>query len=73
MAQTNLRPKQRARYVAIQDPTAVEGYVDELCQNMGVDGMRLLSVVPLLRGGDTLGFWLFFSKVGIEPEPESAP
>jgi len=29
MVQTNLRPKQRARYVAIQDPIAVEGYVDE--------------------------------------------
>ncbi len=70
MIHTIERLAQRARYVAIGDPTAVEGYVDELCQEMGASGLKLCSVIPQLRGGDTLGFWLFFSKLRAE-EPKS--
>ncbi len=65
MEQTITPPNQRARYVAIEEPMAVEGYVDELVQSMGQEGLRLFQVVPMRRGGDTAGFWLFFSEVAI--------
>jgi hypothetical protein len=64
MEHTDLKPKQRAQYVSLEDPVTVDGYVDEVCQSMGEDHMRLHSVVPVIRGGDTVGFWLFFSRVG---------
>jgi len=64
MEQTDLRPKQRAQYVSLEDPLTVEGYVDELCQNMGEEQLRLHSVLPINRAGDTVGFWLFFTRVG---------
>jgi hypothetical protein len=63
MERTDLRPKQRACYVSLEDPLAAEGYVDELCQNMGEEGLRLHSVVAVNRGGDTVGFWVFFTRV----------
>ena len=63
MEPTDMRPKQRAQYVSLEDPVTVEGYVDELCQNMGEEHMRLHSVIPVQRGGDTVGLWLFFSRV----------
>jgi hypothetical protein len=58
-----MRPKQRAQYVSLEDPMTVEGYVDELCQNMGEEHLRLHSVIPVQRGGDTIGLWLFFIRV----------
>lgn len=64
MEQTDMRPKQRAQYVSLENPLTVEGYVDEMCQNMGEEHLRLHSVLPVNRGGDTVGFWLFFSRVG---------
>ena len=64
MEHTDLRPKQRARYVSLEDPLTVEGYVDELCQNMGEEHLHLHSVLPVTRGGDTVGLWLFFTRVG---------
>lgn len=64
MEHEDLRPKQRAQYVSLEDPLTVEGYVDELCQNMGEEHLRLHSVLPISRSGDTVGFWLFFSRVG---------
>ena len=70
MEQLDLHPKQRARYVAIDDPMAVEGYVDELCQNMGEERLRLDTIVPMTRGGDTIGIWLFFSRVPTVSEVE---
>jgi hypothetical protein len=66
-------PNQRARYVHIDEPLAVEGYVDELVQNMGQEGLRLLQVVPMRRGGDTVGFWLFFSEVAVPMAQPPAP
>ena len=63
MEHTDLRPKQRAQFVSLDDPVTVEAYVDELCQNMGEDHLRLHSVLPVNRGGDTIGFWLFFTRV----------
>jgi hypothetical protein len=65
-------PNQRARYVHIEEPVAIEGYVDELVQNMGYEGLRLFDVVPMQRGGDTVGFWLFFSEVAIPVEQTAA-
>lgn len=59
---SDMRPKQRAAYVSIDDPLLVEGYVDELCQNMGEERLRLHTVVPMQRSGDTVGIWLFFSR-----------
>jgi hypothetical protein len=59
-----MRPKQRAQYVSLEDPLTVEGYVDELCQNMGEEHLRLHTVLPVTRAGDTVGFWIFFSRVG---------
>jgi hypothetical protein len=50
--------------VSLEDPLTVEGYVDELCQNMGEDDLRLHSVLPISRDGNTVGFWLFFTRVG---------
>jgi hypothetical protein len=64
MEHMDMRPKQRAQYVSFEDPLAVEGYVDELCQNMGEEHLGLHSVLPVIRNGDTVGFWLFFSRVG---------
>lgn len=64
MEHADLRPKQRARYVSLEDPLTVEGYVDEMCQNMGEEHLHLHSVLPVTRGGDTVGLWLFFSRVG---------
>ena len=64
MEHLDLRPKQRAQYVSLEDPVAVKAYVDELCQNMGSDQLRLHAVLPVNRGGDTAGFWLFFTRVG---------
>ncbi len=58
-------PNQRAKYVAIEDPLAVEGCVDELVQSMGYEGLRLFAVLPMRRGGDTVGLWLFFSEVAV--------
>jgi len=73
MERANLRPKQRAQYVSLEDPLTVEGYVDELCQNMGDHGLRLHSVVPVNRGGDTMGFWIFFTRVPlVEAEEHSS-
>jgi hypothetical protein len=60
----DMRPKQRARYVSLEDPMTVEGYVDELCQNMGEEHLRLHTVLPVTRAGDTVGFWIFSSRVG---------
>jgi hypothetical protein len=65
-------PNQRARYVAIEEPVSVEGYVDELVQTMGYEGLRLFQVVPMRRGGDTVGFWLFFSEVAIPVQQTAA-
>jgi hypothetical protein len=65
MEETIAPPNQRARYVAIEEPASIEGYVDELVQNMGQEGLRLFQVVPMRRAGDTVGFWLFFSEVAI--------
>ncbi len=65
MEQTISPPNQRARYVPIDEPTSVERYVDELVQDMGKEGLRLFQVVPMRRGADTVGFWLFFSEVAI--------
>jgi hypothetical protein len=62
MEHADLRPKQRARYVSLDDPLTIEGYVDELCQSMGEENLWLHSVLPVTRGGDTAGFWLFFSR-----------
>jgi hypothetical protein len=31
---------------------------------MGEEHLRLHSVLPVIRGGDTVGFWLFFTRVG---------
>lgn len=64
MEHEDLRPKQRAQYVSLEDPLTVEAYVDEMCQNMGEEHLRLHSVLPVNRGGDTVGFWIFFSRVG---------
>jgi hypothetical protein len=50
--------------VSLEDPLTVEGYVDEMCQNMGEEHLHLHSVLPITRGGDTVGLWLFFSRVG---------
>jgi hypothetical protein len=71
MERTDLHPKQRAQYVAIDDPANVEGYVDELCQNMGEEHLRLHSVVPMIRAEGTVGLWLFFTRVPdpLETEP----
>jgi hypothetical protein len=69
MEQTDLRPKQRARFVSLEDPLTVEGYVDELCQNMGEEHLSLHSVLPVTRNGTTTGFWLFFSRVGAVHQP----
>jgi hypothetical protein len=66
-------PNPRARYVHIDEPLAVEGYVDELVQNMGQEGLRLFQVVPMRRGGDTVGFWLFFSEVAVPVAQAPAP
>jgi hypothetical protein len=66
-------PNQRARYVAIDDPIAVEGYVDELVQDMGYKGLRLFQVVPMTRAGETAGFWLFFSGVALPVEQVGGP
>ena len=64
MEHADMRPKQRAQFVSLEDPMTVEGYVDELCQNMGEEHLRLHTVLPVTRAGDTVGFWLFFSRVG---------
>jgi hypothetical protein len=64
MEHPDLRPKQRAQYISFDDPLTVEGYVDELCQNFGEEHLRLHTVLPVTRGGDTVGFWLFFTRVG---------
>ena len=64
MEHTDLRPKQRARYVSLEDPLTVEGYVDELCQSLGEEHLRLHTALPVMRGGDTVGLWLFFTRVG---------
>ena len=64
MEHADMRPKQRAYFVSLEDPTTVAGYVDELCQNMGEEHLRLHLALPVTRGGDTVGFWLFFSRVG---------
>jgi len=66
-------PNQRARYVAIDDPVAIEGYVDELVQEMGYKGLRLFQVVPMTRAGETEGFWLFFSAVALPIEHPAGP
>jgi hypothetical protein len=66
-----MRPKQRAQYVSLEDPMTVEGYVDELCQTMGEEHLRLHSVIPVQRGGDTAGLWLFFSRVSESLPAES--
>jgi hypothetical protein len=60
----NMRPKQRAHYVSLDDPTTIQGYVDELCQNMGEEHLRLHTVLPIHRDGNTVGFWLFFTRLG---------
>ena len=65
MEHTDMRPKQQAQYVSLNDPmTTIEDYVDEMCQNMGEEHLRLHSVVPVNRGADTIGLWLFFTRVG---------
>jgi hypothetical protein len=71
MEHTDLRPRQRARYVSLENPLTVEGYVDELCQNMAEAHLELRSVLPVVRGGDTVGFWLFFSWPGAGRHAES--
>jgi hypothetical protein len=70
MEHADLRPKQRARYVSLEDPLTVEGFVDEMCQNMGEEDLRLHTVLPVTRSGDTAGFWLFFTRVGQPHQPE---
>lgn len=66
-----MRPKQRAQYVSLDDPVTVEAYVDELCQNMGEEHLGLHSVLPVNRGGDTVGLWLFFTRMGEAVYPET--
>jgi hypothetical protein len=69
----DLRPKQRARYVSLEsleDPRSVEAYVDELLQSMGEEHLWLRSLLPVKRSGDTVGFWVFFSRAG-EADPEA--
>lgn len=70
MERTDLHPRQRARYVAVEDPAAVEGYLDELCQTMGDERLHLFSVVPMRREGNTVGLWLFFARPSTALEAE---
>jgi len=67
MEHADLRPKQRAQFVSLDDPLTVEAYVDELCQNMGEEHLRLHTAMPVMRGGNTVGFWLFFTRVSEAP------
>jgi hypothetical protein len=31
---------------------------------MGEEHLRLHTVIPVQRGGDTIGLWVFFTRVG---------
>jgi hypothetical protein len=37
---------------------------------MGEEHLRLHTAMPVMRGGDTVGFWLFFTRVGEPPRVE---
>jgi hypothetical protein len=39
---------------------------------MGEEHLHLHTVLPIQRSGDTVGFWLFFSRVGEGHRGEAA-